>query len=1010
MGYGIIVIRVNFTFLMGNLNYDVMKIFRLNRLLPVVVLVMMSTASFAQRYPFHDLSVDDGLIQSQATCMAQDKMGFLWVGTLGGLSRYDGRNFTNYTVKNGLLNNMIFAVAADSVGNIWIGSQLGLSQFNGKTFVHFTKPQSSVKTANNSQQIDIVGDTTWWRTQGEIYYINKGKIKYLTTPGPAGFISSMLPEKDGLWLAKAGAIYHQYKNSWDTIKFTLDSNQKAPNVNRIFRDHDKQVWVATSGGLYKIVKNQLAREVLNGEEQAPVAFLSIAQDRNGSIWLGTNKGVIKMTGAAVQYYNKHNGLSDNTFLALLTDAEGNVWMASDGQGIFRFSGTQFTGLDETMGLPSAQVMSIVSNKRDSLFLGTYDAGLYVFKDGKIGPLTFPSTPNPAITSLCYSWNSTLWIGTRGKGLWSYINQEYYQYDMSLDNFPSNNINTLYEDSSHRLWIGFSNGAMVFDLDTFITVVPKNVPVFSFLTIGSDSTLIATEATVNGLQLFHAGVLSDYVTGTKIDSSSIQCFMKRGDELWMGSSDNGVIRYNTVTHKALFINKNNGLKSDFIYNIVEDNDSNIWVGTGFGIHKIKMEPNGEPEVTFYGKAQGITGMESNINSVLKLPDGGIWFGTTNGALHYQPHTTVVSSAPTGIVLQSVKLTGENTIDHKWFDSTDNWYGIPYHLRLPYQKNSISFTFQAITLSGAQQLVYRYRMDGLETPWSDWATTNSVSYSALPPGNYLFHVQCKGANGQPDPEITYAFEIITPFQKTNWFRFSVLIACILTGILLQYIVNSRKQRRLKLLAKLRSEEQAKIRLRTAEDFHDEIGNKLTRINVLTNVLKNKIILTPDTMRILGQIEDNTAQLYSGTRDILWSLKPSNDNLVEILHHIRDFGAELFQDTDINFTFKGADEKWRKHRLPMDMSRNLIMIFKEALNNCLKYSEAHNVTLEVGMRNRNVLQIVLKDDGHGFDVQAESKGNGINNMNVRAGRLNGRLYIDSRKDKGTIINLTFKIPPNR
>jgi signal transduction histidine kinase len=303
-----------------------------------------------------------------------------------------------------------------------------------------------------------------------------------------------------------------------------------------------------------------------------------------------------------------------------------------------------------------------------------------------------------------------------------------------------------------------------------------------------------------------------------------------------------------------------------------------------------------------------------------------------------------------------------------------------------------------------------MDGLEAPWSDWSTTNSVTYSALPPGTYTFHVQCQAAGEQNNPELTYSFEIITPFQKTNWFRLCILIACILSGIMLQFILSSRKQRRMKLLEKLRTEEQVKIRLRTAEDFHDEIGNRLTRINVLTNVLKNKIHQTPETTRILGQIEDNTSQLYGGTRDILWSLKPSNDNLYEILYRIRDFAAELFQDTEINFTFTGADEQWHNYRLPMDMSRNLIMIFKEALNNCLKYANAKNVHLDVTMKSRGVLQMVLRDDGNGFDVHNIKKGNGVNNMQIRATRMNGKLYIDSRLDKGTIITLTFKIPQNR
>lgn len=971
--------------------------------------LLLTVTSYAQRYPFHNLSVDDGLLQSQATCLTQDKTGNLWIGTLGGISRYDGKTFTNYTVRNGLLNNVVWAVAVDTQGNVWIGSQSGLSQFNGKKFVHYPQPQKTMLITSSTQQLQIVNDTTWWRVHGEVYFVTKGKIKYYVPPGAEGPVSSMLAEKGGLWIAKEGVIYHRYNNNIDSLKFPVIPEQKPPSVRTIFRDRNGTLWITTSLGLYKIDHGMLVMHTISGVPGPllPQAGM-IAQDKQGALWFGTSNGVVKMTETAIQYYNKHNGLSDNSFFDVFTDAEGNVWMASDGQGIFRFSGTQFTGLDETMGLPSAQVMAIASNRKDSLFLGTYDAGLYIYKDGKISTLAFPSNPAPSITCLSYTHGSKLWIGTRSKGLWSYVNGIFRQYAAPERNFPSNRINALYEDPANRLWIGFSNGAIVLENDSFKTVETNKSPVYSFLAIGNNKVLIATE---NGIQLYDGVEVSDFKTNTILDSSiHVQCFISLGKYIWMGSSDNGVIRYNTETGKALVINKSSGLRSDFIYNIIADNDGNIWVGTGFGIHKIRMNEHDEPQVTFYGKAQGITGMESNINSVIKLPDGSIWFGTTNGALHYQPHTEVVSSSPASIVMQSVKLAGENTIEPKYYDSTDNWYGVPYHLQLPYKKNNISFTFQGITLSGAQRVLYRYRMDGLDAPWSDWSATNSVTYSALPPGKYAFHVECLPDNGQATPSLAYSFEIITPFQKTSWFRFAVLIACILSGILLQYIVNTRKQRRLRLLEKLRSEEQAKIRLRTAEDFHDEIGNKLTRINVLASVLKNKVPLTPDTARILGQIEDNTAQLYSGTRDILWSLKPSNDNLYEILHRIRDFGSDLFQDTDVNFTFTGTDEKWRNHRLPMDMSRNLIMIFKEALNNCLKYSKAKNVSLDVHLKNRDTLQLVLKDDGVGFDTHSIKKGNGINNMNTRAGRLNGKLYIDSRQDKGTIINLTFKIPLNR
>lgn len=972
----------------------------------LLCLLLFAAGARGQRFPFHNLSVDDGLVQSQATCLAQDKTGYLWIGTLGGLSRYDGRNFTNFTVKNGLQSNGVLALNAASDGTIWIGGITGISQYNGKTFRHYPRPQHASRATINTQQIQVIGDTTWWRVQGEVYYIANGKIKYWVVPGEPGYITAMLAEGSGLWAAKNGAIYHYTGGKWDTLRFMMPidapTDAAPPAVYRIWLGKDRQVMAATGTGLYQW-DGQLMVPVYINHEPLPL-ITGAATDKAGALWLTSNNGMIRLAGNNAQYFNKQNGLSDNTFNDVLSDAEGNIWMASDGHGIYRYSGTQFTSLDETMGLPSAQVMAFAAYTQDSLILGTYDGGLFVFYDGNVHPMPFPAAQAPSINSLCFTAKGKLWIGTRGRGLWSYEKDLFRQYEAPYRGFPSNFINCVKEDQEGRLWIGFADGAMVFENDSFKTVIAKNVPVFSFLSIGADSTLIATES---GLMLHHAGNTVPFVTGTVLDSSLVQCFTLQGKALWAGSNENGVIRYQMDTHTARVFNKNDGLKSDFIYNIVADNAGNIWVGTGFGIHRIEAGNGHDGKVTFYGKAQGITGMESNINAVLKQPDGSIWFGTTNGAVHYQPSTSVVSAAPTSIVMQAVKLPGEATIEAKYYDSSDNWYGVPYHLQLPFRKNNIAFTYQAITLNGAQQVQYRYLMEGLDAPWSDWSATNSVSYSALPPGKYTFRVQCKGADGASSPDLVYDFEIITPIQKTTWFRFAVLAACILLGIMLQYVVTSRKQRRETLLAKLRAEEQGKIRQRTAEDFHDEIGNRLTRINVLTNVLKNKVTLTPDTERILGQIEENVAQLYGGTRDILWSLKPSNDNLYEILHRIRDFGGELMQDTEVNFTFTGTDEKWKKHRLPMDMSRNLIMIFKEAMNNSLKYAQAKNITLEVTLKNRDTLQLILKDDGKGFDQQTVQKGNGLNNMKVRAERLNGRLYIDSHKDKGTIINLTFRIP---
>jgi ligand-binding sensor domain-containing protein/signal transduction histidine kinase len=963
----------------------------------------------AQRYPFHNLDMEDGLAQNHVTCLAQDSTGNLWAGTSAGLSRYDGKNFTNYTLKDGLRNDAVWAVAADPQNNIWIAGRSGLEEFNGKAVAYFDVPAHTPGPAGNDVQVQTVGDTVWWRAEGAVYYIVNSELKSFATPAHPGSISAMLAEKNGLWIAADSAIFHFDLKKWDTVRFHPLTGPGQAAVRKIFRAHNNTIWVAGDKGLYKMDNGTLARVSLAADSlTSDIRISSVAEDKAGALWLGVNNGVIKVTGTASQFYNKHSGLSNNVFTGMLADAQGNVWMASDGQGIFRFSGTQFSALDQSMGLPGGQVTAIASNNRDSLFLGTADAGIYIFKEGKATPLPFPSNPPPAVTALYYNGRGKLWIGTHDRGLWSYQRRIFRQYAYpERSNFPSNAITSLYEDTAHRLWIGFANGALVLDQAKFSTVITENTPVSAFLSIGRDSMLIATG---KGLMLYYAGFIAPFRTNTVADSALIQCFLLKGRELWMGSSDKGVITYDMDANKASVINKSNGLRSDDIYNITEDDPGNILIGTGYGIHKIVLSDTGAPKIIFYGNTTEMAGVQSCMNAALKLKDGSIWFGISAGALHYQPQMEVASSGPGTIVFQSVKLAGEDAIDAAWYDSVTSWYGIPYHLRLPYNKNNISFTFQAVSPGGTQQLLYRYRMDGLETPWSDWSAITTASYPALPPGKYIFRVQCRGSEVQNNIELDYPFEVIAPFQDTYWFRLSVLIGCMLAGILLHFIYTGKRQSILRRRARLRTEEQNRNRLRAVEDLRDETGNKLTQITVLAGVLKNKITVTPDAERILGQIEESAGQLYKGVEDTVWAMQPANDNVYEILQHIRDAGTELFHGTGTEFTFMGIRDDWHKHRLPADLGRNLVVIFKEALNNSALHAKAKNVWIEATIRNRTVLQLVLRDDGRGFDTDTPRNGNGITNMNTRAAQINGRLYIDAKPGKGTIVSLTFRIPRSR
>lgn len=970
-----------------------------------ILCLTCALTSNAQRYPFYNLSVENGLIQSQVRALSQDVHGHLWIGTHGGLSRYDGKDFTNYSVRNGMLDNSVQALATDKQGNVWLGTQDGISVYNGKKFQHFSLEATDGQTPETIKQIHVASDNTLWcHTDSGVYSIRNHNIKKLALPDSNIIVSTLFTTGDTLWVGtNKGRIYRNTGKTWDSLFYYVPTYDKPPiYTTAFFRDNNNKIWVGSGSGLFYVKNDSIVIADTKDQHLYNIPVISITEDKDDNIWFGSIQGAYCLKkDSTLARFNKQNGFTDNTVRSVLTDKEGSIWFGTDGQGIYRFSGAQFSLIDEKSSLKSEQVMSFASTPKGNLYIGTADAGVYYYDNNTITTVPLKSD-NAYISSLLSTGEYDIWIGTNRQGLWRIKGRDKIYYNTA--DMPGNAlVLSLYKDSESRVWIGTNQGAVYYINNKFYKANERDKVVSAFAEIGKDSILMATDV---GLILFHDSTTNAYTTNAEPDIANVQCMIEQDKKLWLGTSDNGLLCYDLTTKQSFILNKGNGLQSDFIYNIVADNNGDIWTGTGFGIHKIHLE-DGHPIVTFYGKEQGITGMESNQNAATKAPDGTLWFGTTKGAIHIDPEKKMVMPEPISVILQSVKVFGDDIRDSTYYDSLDNWYNVPYKLTLPPKKNEITFSFKGISLSGNGQLVYRYRIDGLEAPWSDWTSLNSVTYSAMQPGKYTLRVECKTYNSSNIKSLSYPFEIITPIHKTWWFSMLILAACILCGVSIQYVLNRRKQNRLALVEKLRREEQGKVRQRTAEDFHDEVGNRLTRINVLTNVLTAKMgNVSPDKQRIIEQIQENTSQLYSGTRDILWSLQSTNDNLYEILHRIRDFGNELFSDTDIKFEFTGTDDRWNNYRLPLDMSRNLLMIFKEALNNCLKYAQPTTVKLHAVLKQDNVLNISLSDDGKGFNVEEVVKGNGLNNMRNRAKRLDGKLYIDSHPGQGTTINLHFRL----
>lgn len=260
------------------------------------------------------------------------------------------------------------------------------------------------------------------------------------------------------------------------------------------------------------------------------------------------------------------------------------------------------------------------------------------------------------------------------------------------------------------------------------------------------------------------------------------------------------------------------------------------------------------------------------------------------------------------------------------------------------------------------------------------------------------------------VDFPFVIERPIYQKTWFSIFLAMLLVSGGFLLHYGRISFKKKRLAYNQKIRLEEQQSVMQRTSEDLHDDLGNKITRITVLADVLQRKLDQNDiEKTKLVDQIKENAQAFYLGTKDIIWSLTPGNDSLFDLLEKCKLKGTQLFADTNIEFVPKGTVKSLTAVKLPLAIGRNLNMIVKEAFTNILRHSRANKAVMEVNYSAEQGLGIAIVDNGKGITNIEDNRGNGLNNMYKRIERIGGTLSVLNTPDGGLMIRLNVKIPQN-
>lgn len=758
----------------------------------------------AQKYNFKNFSVNEGLSQSEIYAICEDRRGCLWFGTAGGgIIRFDGYNFVSFRQEDGLVNDFVRTIAEDRKGNLWIGTEKGLCVYNGRTF-------SSIEKSGG--------------------------------PGKRVIKTILEDHEQNIWIGTENAGLYKLRNN-RFEKFSISSGLPDNTINCLFLSEENELWIGTNKGVSRY-KNRRFENFNEGDGLIPGNIRSISQDKRGNLWFGSQtSGVSRFAGGSFTSFTESSGLAGNRVFSVYADKKGNVWVGT-ANGLSKWDGHSFRNFSESNGLGSSVILCITEDATSDIWVGTSGGGVSRLDNARFVHFTENEKMGRQVFSLVQATNGKMLFATSAGGL-TLFDGNNYSLLKGTDDFTSSRVKSLYNDRYGNLWIGtLSDGTYRFNDDGFqrihvidsligksinsfamdtagnmwfaspdsgVCVVTRKGTVKSF---GTDQGLLSnnvyalladkggnvwvgSDKGLNRISVYDADSalveLSAFGVKSGLNNTVVRCLAEdETGRIYAGTAGGGIF----VLKEAHFVNieKKSGLTSNNIYALVFDNRKRLWAGTEQGVDCITFDDKFKvAECRHFGKTDGFTGLEVFRNAVYKDKEGKIWFGTVNGATVYDPLEDHPYKEPPLTHLTGIKLFYDNIEKTRYVDSVSAWYPIPHRLVLPYNQNSLTFSFAGIYQRNPEAVLYKWKLKGLNNGWSPALRQHEVTYSNLPSGRYIFEVMaCNEYNVWSKEAATFEFVILSPIWKRWWFV--TIIALLVIGAIWYYFQSRLEKTRI------------------------------------------------------------------------------------------------------------------------------------------------------------------------------------------------------------------------
>lgn len=727
------------------------------------LLLILPFLGFGQKYAFQSYSTEEGLPQTQVTAFCEDDDGYLWVGTLGGLAKFNGKDFTTFSPKDGLLNNRIQSLFYDQ-GILWVGHDGGISYLENNTFKSVELPGSE-KSRNITEIVRYKGRIIVCTERGGgLFELKDNQFKPLTLPKEEGqdekWIKSIRAACviDGyLYLATRVGVLKTNDLKTFVYEEGLEKGEKGSYWG-IESDGEEIYFVSFDNGVYrKDIKTGRIKHFLRDDLMNDLTGSEL--DDKGVLWVYSERRVLKisMNDKSVEM-NLVSGLPDNNEVeCVYNDRSGNIWIGSSGKGMFRFPGEQFKCYDRSNGLISDVFVSGFEAEDGTFYLGSFDEGVIKrFPDGStkvidVGAATIWAA-QPDVDGLN-------WFGTGGKGLISLdANDNVTKYSTD-DGIPGYKISAFYKVGPREMYIGGNAG-----ISLYKNGVIKKLHNVDSLEVGTVREFVFIDdvlvfATNLGLFQYKDKRVSPY---RGIESVTYSITKDQYGNIWFGTEE-GLFRIKGNKIEQVELRDDPG--SNYI-NFLDARDGSLYVGSNNGLFVLNQLDADSPVIKRFGLGEGIINLETNLNSSFFDSKGNYWFGTASGLVCFDVQLGSVKREPPRINMKSILLNYQ-VFDYKQYSDQLDENGFPTNLSLPNSKNNLIFELDGISLANHSGLRYQFLLEGLNETWSPLSTNPTVNFTSLPAGEYILHMRSVDIDGQESEEIVVPFTIRSAFYNTWWF---------------------------------------------------------------------------------------------------------------------------------------------------------------------------------------------------------------------------------------------------